>query len=178
MAEAKFRLKKAPKVRDAIELYGFICPILKMLPFDVYLRVEIADTGLILETEKHYFDDIYNLSSKTGSAVFDEMGTDYVSSVTGSRSYPIDAGSMYKSKKQLEDDGFLRKIAKNVFMSRYSKSTVFMKNSFDSDIKWEDDEDGGAILVMTSSSEGDYRRLEKRLVQQFLMDEVRISEHI
>jgi hypothetical protein len=178
MAEVKFRLRRAPRVRDAIDLYGFICPILKMLPYDVYLRVEVGDTGLILETDKHYFDDIYNLSSRTGPTAFEAMGTDYMASVSGSRSYPIDAGSMYKSKGQLEDDGFLRKVAKNAFMSRYSKSAILIKNSFDSDIKWECVEDGGAILVMTSTSEGDYRRLEKRLVQQFLMDEVRISEHI
>jgi hypothetical protein len=177
MAEVKFRLKKPPKVRDAIELYGFICPILKLLPYDIYLRVEIADTGLILETDKHYFDDMYNLSSRTGFNLFEETGSDYVSSVTGYLSYPIDAGSIYKSKKQLEDDGLLGKVAKNAFMSRYSQ-TAILKNSFDSDIKWEADPDGDAILVMTSSSEGDYRRLEKRLIQQFLMDEVRISEHL
>lgn len=171
MVEKKFRLKRNPTVGDAIGLYGFICPILKMLPYDVYLRVEVSDSGLILESEKHYFDDMYSLSPKASANTPQEMGEDYVASLTGSRGYPIDSGSIYKTRKQLLDNGFCRKKAINTFMSRYSKSPI-LKNSFDSDVKWERDQAGDTILVMTSSSEGDFKRIEKRLFQQFEMDEL------
>jgi len=169
LGERKLRLKKTPTVGDAIALYGFICPILKMLPYDVYLRVEIERMGLILESDRHYFDDSYILSVKSGAVVVEDLGADYLSSLDGSRSYPIDSGSHLKSRRQLEEAGFLRKRAVNGFMSRYSKPSL-IKNAFDSDIKWERAGDGGALLVMTSSSEGDYRRLEKRLLQQFELD--------
>jgi hypothetical protein len=173
MAEKRFRLKKVPSVSDAIGLYGFLCPILKMLPYDVYLRVEIEDTGLILETEKHYFDDMYNLSPKTGPRRASDTDTDYVSSLSGSRSYLIDAGSLYRGRSQLQESGMMRKKAIIAFMSRYSKSAI-LRNAFDSDIKWEADAEGGALLVMTSNNEGDFKRLEKRLVSQFaIMEEER-----
>ena len=170
MPERKLHLRKTPTAREALALYGFLCPILKMLPYDVYLRVEIDDTGLILETEKHYFDDMYNLSPKVGPSSFPATGTDYVASLTGSRSYPIDAGSIYRDRKQLEEAGFLRKRAVKAFMSRYSKSSI-LKNAFDSDIKWEQDGTGETLMVLTSSSEGDFKRLEKRLFQQFNLEE-------
>ena len=93
MAERKLRLKKVPSVGDAIELYGFLCPILKMLPYDVYLRVEIEDSGLILETDRHYFDDVFNLSPKSGPRPVTDTDPEYFGSLTGSRGYPIDAGS-------------------------------------------------------------------------------------
>lgn len=173
MGERKFRLKRIPTVGDAISLYGFICPIIKMLPYDVYLRVEVDGLGLILETDRHYFDDVYNLSPKSGAVVVEEVGLDYISSLNGSRSYPIDAGSHLKSRRQLEEAGFMRRRASCAFMSRYSKPSV-LKNAFDSDIKWETSREGGALLVMTSSSEGDFRRLEKRLQQQFVTDEVEV----
>jgi hypothetical protein len=165
MPERRLHLTKTPTTRDAVALYGFLCPILKMLPYDVYLRVEIDHTGLILETEKHYFDDLYNLSPKVGPSSFAPSGSDYLASLTGSRSYPIDAGSIYRDRRQLEEAGFLRKRAVKAFMSRYSKSSI-LKNAFDSDIKWEQGGDGDTLLVLTSSSEGDFKRLEKRILQQ------------
>jgi hypothetical protein len=171
MAEKKFRLKTLPTVGDAIDLYGFICPILKMLPYDVYLRAEIEGTGLILETDKHYFDDLFNLSPKTGPRLTEDIGSDFVASLTGSRSYPIDSGSSYKHKAQLQEAGLLRKKAVCAFLSRYSKSSI-LRNAFDSDIKWERDGEGGAVLVLTSDSEGDFKRLSKRLMQQFALGEV------
>lgn len=168
MPERKLRLEKVPSVNDAIELYGFLCPILKMLPYDVYLRVEVEDTGLILETDRHYFDDVYHLSHKSGPRGASEIETDYVSSLSGSRGYPIDAGSLHRSREQLQDAGMLRKKATCAFMSRYAKSAI-LKNTFDSDIKWEADGSGGAALVLTSNSEGDYKRLGKRVASQFLL---------
>jgi len=166
MAEKRLRLKKVPSVNDAIGLYGFLCPILKMLPYDVYLRVEIEGTGLILETERHHFDDLYNLSPKTGPVQTAETDSEYLTSLTGSRSYPIDAGSIYRSRNQLQESGMLSKKAISAFMSRYSKSPM-LRNAFDSDIKWEADGNGGAVLVMSSNNEGDFKRLGKRLEQQF-----------
>jgi hypothetical protein len=53
MAEKKFCLPTPPSVGEAIDLYGFLCPILKMLPYDVYLRVEIEGTPVILEWTNH-----------------------------------------------------------------------------------------------------------------------------
>ena len=166
MAEKKFRLPTPPSVGEAIDLYGFLCPIMKMLPYDVYLRVEIEGTPVILETEKHYFDDLYNLSPKHGPRPLAETGADYLMSLTGSRSYPIDAGSGQKNRKQLRDAGLLRKKAVSAFMSRYAKSAI-LGNAFDSDIKWESSGDGTAVLVLTSNSEGDFKRLTRRLTQQF-----------
>ena len=174
MGEKKFHVRHVPSVGDAIGLYGFICPILKMLPYDVYLRVEIGGSGLVLETEKHYFDDMYALSRETGGQQLEETDADYIASLSGSRGYPIDYGSLYKSRKQLHDAGFYRKRAATAFMSRYSKSTI-LKNSFDSDIKWGADAKGRMILVMTSSSEGDFKRLERRLLQQFDLEEIDAS---
>ena len=81
MGEKKFHVKHVPSVGDAIGLYGFICPILKMLPYDVYLRVEIGGSGLVLETEKHYFDDLYagetlEFSEETGKVtIVNKAGT-------------------------------------------------------------------------------------------------------
>lgn len=173
MGERKVRLKKTPTVGDAVSLYGFICPIIKMLPYDVYLRAEIDGLGLILETDRHYFDDTYNLSPKPGAVVVEEVGLDYISSLNGSRSYPIDSGSHIKSRRQLEEAGFMRRRATRAFLSRYSKPSV-LRNAFDSDIKWEGDRDGGALLVLTSSSEGDFRRLEKRIQQQFAVEEATV----
>ena len=171
MDEKKFLLHKTPTVGDAIDLYGFICPSLKMLPYDVYLRLEVADSGLILESEKHYFDNVYNLSQKRGPNAWEEIGPDYVASLTGSRGYPIDAEGLLKSRQQLKDAGLLRKRAVNAFMSRYSKSPI-LRNSFDSDLRWEQNNYGDMILILTSSSEGDFKRLEKRLLQQFEMEEL------
>lgn len=166
MAERKFQLEKVPRVNDALELYGFLCPILKMLPYDVYLRVEIEDTGLLLETDRHYFDDLYHLSPKSGPRKAPEFDSEYLSSLTGSRGYPIDAGSPHRSRQQLQDAGMLRKKAVRAFMSRYAKSAI-LKNAFDSDIKWEAHPSGGAVLVLTSDNEGDFKRLGKRLASQF-----------
>jgi hypothetical protein len=168
MAERRFRLQKVPSVSDAIELFGFLCPILKMLPFDVYLRVDVEDTGLILETERHYFDDLYNLSPKTKPGIVTDIDSEYVASLTGSRGYPIDSGSLHKSRDQLQDADMLRKRAVNAFMSRYAKGAI-LKSAFDSDVKWEADDSGGASLVLTSNSEGDFRRLEKRIASQFVL---------
>jgi hypothetical protein len=169
MAERKLRLKKVPSVGDAIELYGFLCPILKMLPYDVYLRVEIEDSGLILETDRHYFDDVFNLSPKSGPRPVTDTDPEYIGSLTGSRGYPIDAGSLHRSRDQLQDAGLLRKRAVCAFMSRYAKSAI-LRNAFDSDIKWEADGEGKAALVLTSDNEGDYKRLGRRLESQFLVD--------
>lgn len=87
-------------------------------------------------------------------------------SLTGSRSYPIDAGSGQKNREQLPGAGLLRKKAVSAFMSRYAKSAI-LGNACDSDIKWESGGDGGAVLVLTSNSEGDFKRLTRRLTQQF-----------
>lgn len=174
MAEKRYVLRRTPVVRDAIALYGFICPIVKMLPYDVYLRVDLGDTGLILETEKHYFDDSYYLSPKAGPATSPDADEEYVASLTGSRSYPVDAGSMLRSRKQLEESGYLRKPAVRCFMSRYSKSAI-IRSTFDSDVRWEGTSEGLTVLIVSSSSEGDLKRLVKRLRAQFDMEEVRLA---
>jgi hypothetical protein len=170
--EKKFRLSLVPSIGDAIGLYGFICPILKMLPYDLYFRTEIEGSELILESDRHYFDDVYHLSSKVTADTMQRDNSDYMASLTGSRGYPVDLGTTYRNRKQLQDAGFFRRRAVKAFMSRYAKSAI-VKNSFDCDLKWEKAEEGGAVLVMTSSSEGDFRRLEKRLIQQFSPQEMR-----
>jgi hypothetical protein len=170
VAEASCRLKVAPTVRDAIQLYGFVCPVLQLLPFDSYLRVEIADTGLILETDRHFRRDSYQLSPKAGSAVFVDIETDYISSGGGSEGYSFHSGSMHKTMKQLEDEGFAGEIAKTALIACYSQRSPVMRTAFDNEIRWATDEGGGTVLSLLSSTEGGYRRLEKQLMQQFRMD--------
>ena len=166
MAEQKFHLQKVPSVNDALELYGFLCPILKMLPYDVYLRVQVENTGLVLETDRHYFDDHFNLMKKSGPRPVPEFDSEYVTSLSGSRGYPVDAGSHHRSKQQLQDEGMLRRKAVTAFMSRYAAGAI-LKSAFNSDIKWEADAGGGAILVLTSDNRGDFKRLGERIADQF-----------
>jgi hypothetical protein len=169
MAEASFRLQGAPTVRDAIQLYGFVCPVLQLLPFDCYLRVEIADTGLILETHKHFRQDSYQLSPKAGSAVFVDIETDYISSGTGYGSHSFHSGSMHKTMQQLEAEGFAGEIAENALVACYSQRSPVIRNAFDNEIRWVCDA-GGAALALICSTEGGCRRLERRLMRQFRMD--------
>jgi hypothetical protein len=170
VAEASFRLSAAPTVRDALQLYAFVCPVLQLLPFDSYLRVEIADAGLILETDRHFRRDSYQLSPKAGSAMVVDIETDYISSGGDSESYSFHSGSMHKSTKQLEDEGFAGEIAKNAIIACYSQRSPVISTAFDNEIRWTTDEDGGAVVSLLSSTEGGYRRLEKQLMQQFRMD--------
>jgi hypothetical protein len=170
VAEASFRLKAAPTVRDALQLYAFVCPVLQLLPFDSYLRVEIADTGLILETDRHFRRDSYQLSPKAGSAVFVDIETDYMSSGGGSESYSFHSGSMHKTTRQLEDEGLAGELAKNALIACYSQPSPVIRTAFDNEIRWASDEGGGAVASLLSSTEGGYRRLEKQLTQQFRMD--------
>jgi hypothetical protein len=166
MAEQKFHLDSVPSVNDALELYGFLCPILKMLPYDVYLRVDIQNTGLLLETDRHYFDDTYKLTPRGGPGRVTELDSEYVASISGSRGYPVDAGSLHRSRQQLREEGMLRKKAVRAFMSRYANSAI-LKSAFNSDIKWEVDAGESTILVLTSDNGGDFKRLGKRIASQF-----------
>lgn len=170
MAEASFRLSAAPTVRDALQLYALVCPVLQLLPFDSYLRVEIADTGLILETHRHFRRDSYQLSPKAGSAVFVDIETDYISSGGGSESHSSHSGSMHKNAKQLENEGFATEIAENALIACYSQRSPVIRTAFDNEIRWASAEGGGAVVSLLSSTEGGYRRLEKRFMQQLRMD--------
>jgi len=170
VAEASFHLSAAPTVRDALEFYAFICPVLQLLPFDSYLRVEIADTGLILETDRHFRRDSYRLSPKAGSAVFVDIETDYISSGGGAESYSFHSGSMHKNTKQLEDEGLAGEIAKNAVIACYSQRSPVIRTAFDNEVRWTTDEGGGAVVSLLSSTEGGYRRLERQLMQQFRTD--------